>query len=313
MHLTGTNGKGSTARMLSALVAAQGLSVGTYTSPHLERVNERITRNGERRSPTSNWPRRSRVSRWSSRCSPNRRRTSRSSQLPRLRWFAEVAVDAAVVEVGLGGRWDATNVGRRRGRGRHERRPRSHRSTSATRGPRSPRRRPASSSRAAHSMLGETDTEVLPALTANGPGDVWVAGVDFGVRGQRARVRRPAARSPHTPARSTTSCSFPCTVATRAQRGVRAGRCRGVLRPAARRRTWWWRRSPAVQVPGRIEVVGHRPLVLLDGAHNPHGAKAFAGSLAEAFPLRVTGSGFSACSAGRDPAEMLAALGIGAA
>ena len=47
LHLTGTNGKGSTARMLTALLGAQGLSVGTYTSPHLERINERLAYGGE--------------------------------------------------------------------------------------------------------------------------------------------------------------------------------------------------------------------------------------------------------------------------
>src|SRR3954471_10789019 len=47
LHLTGTNGKGSTARMLTALLVAKGLSVGTYTSPHLERLNERLAWNGE--------------------------------------------------------------------------------------------------------------------------------------------------------------------------------------------------------------------------------------------------------------------------
>src|SRR3954453_4722875 len=47
IHLTGTNGKGSTARLITALLAESGLSVGTYTSPHLERVNERLSRRGE--------------------------------------------------------------------------------------------------------------------------------------------------------------------------------------------------------------------------------------------------------------------------
>src|SRR5437868_13893669 len=47
VHLTGTNGKGSTARMLTTLLVAKGLSVGTYTSPHLERLNERLAWNGE--------------------------------------------------------------------------------------------------------------------------------------------------------------------------------------------------------------------------------------------------------------------------
>src|SRR5262249_35408541 len=47
IHITGTNGKTSTARMIAALVQAQGLTTGSYTSPHLERVNERIATNGE--------------------------------------------------------------------------------------------------------------------------------------------------------------------------------------------------------------------------------------------------------------------------
>ena len=47
VHITGTNGKGSTAAMATALLGAQGLTVGTYTSPNLSRVNERMSRNGE--------------------------------------------------------------------------------------------------------------------------------------------------------------------------------------------------------------------------------------------------------------------------
>jgi dihydrofolate synthase / folylpolyglutamate synthase len=47
IHITGTNGKGSSAQMITRLLMAQGLTVGTTTSPHLERVNERIRRNGE--------------------------------------------------------------------------------------------------------------------------------------------------------------------------------------------------------------------------------------------------------------------------
>src|SRR5215210_56996 len=47
IHVTGTNGKGSVARMVTALLVARGLRVGTYTSPHLERVNERLAWNGD--------------------------------------------------------------------------------------------------------------------------------------------------------------------------------------------------------------------------------------------------------------------------
>ena len=47
IHITGTNGKGSTAAMVTSLLNARGLQVGTYTSPNLSRVNERLSRNGE--------------------------------------------------------------------------------------------------------------------------------------------------------------------------------------------------------------------------------------------------------------------------
>ncbi|MBU3702330.1 MAG: bifunctional folylpolyglutamate synthase/dihydrofolate synthase, partial [Acidimicrobiia bacterium] len=43
IHVTGTNGKGSTSRMITELLRASGLRVGTYSSPHLERVNERLS------------------------------------------------------------------------------------------------------------------------------------------------------------------------------------------------------------------------------------------------------------------------------
>src|SRR6202041_193310 len=45
VHVTGTNGKGSTSAMVTSLMMAQGLSVGTYTSPNLHRVGERLARN----------------------------------------------------------------------------------------------------------------------------------------------------------------------------------------------------------------------------------------------------------------------------
>src|SRR3546814_19645094 len=47
IHVTGTNGKGSTSRLITALLGAHGLTVGTYASPHLESITERIRRNPE--------------------------------------------------------------------------------------------------------------------------------------------------------------------------------------------------------------------------------------------------------------------------
>src|SRR5438477_4323656 len=109
VHLTGTNGKGSTARMLTALLVAKGLSVGTYTSPHLEHINERIAWNGE---PISDAAFVEIIEAVASvekvvEDAPTHFEIVTAAAF---RWFADIAVDAAVVEVGLGGRWDATNV-----------------------------------------------------------------------------------------------------------------------------------------------------------------------------------------------------------
>jgi dihydrofolate synthase/folylpolyglutamate synthase len=109
IHVTGTNGKGSTVQMISRLIAASGLSVGTYTSPHLERVNERIKRNGE---PISDDELAEQIAAIAE-LEPlvgHRPSYFEIMTAAAFRWFADVAVDVLVVEVGLLGRWDATNV-----------------------------------------------------------------------------------------------------------------------------------------------------------------------------------------------------------
>src|SRR4051812_4785409 len=109
IHLTGTNGKGSTARILTALLVAKGLSVGTYTSPHLERFNERMAWNAE---PISNAAFAEVIESVAQveQVLENPPTVFEILTAAAFRWFADIVVDAAVVEVGLGGRWDATNV-----------------------------------------------------------------------------------------------------------------------------------------------------------------------------------------------------------
>ncbi|MGC8915739.1 MAG: bifunctional folylpolyglutamate synthase/dihydrofolate synthase [Thermoanaerobaculum sp.] len=100
----GTNGKGSTAAFLASLLQAMGLRVGLYTSPHLVRVEERIRINGEPLDSAE-------LLSWA-------KRLGRFSELSYFETltaaafgaFAENHVDVAVVEAGLGGRWDATNA-----------------------------------------------------------------------------------------------------------------------------------------------------------------------------------------------------------
>ncbi|WP_405430084.1 bifunctional folylpolyglutamate synthase/dihydrofolate synthase [Micromonospora sp. NBC_00617] len=113
IHLTGTNGKTSTARMIDSLLRAFGLHTGRYTSPHLETVRERISLDGE---PVSE----ERFAAVYREIKPLAELVDARSDEPLTYFdmttalafatFADAPVDIAVVEVGLGGAEDATNV-----------------------------------------------------------------------------------------------------------------------------------------------------------------------------------------------------------
>ncbi|MCG5443214.1 bifunctional folylpolyglutamate synthase/dihydrofolate synthase [Micromonospora sp. NIE79] len=113
IHLTGTNGKTSTARMIDSLLRAHGLHTGRYTSPHLETVRERISLDGE---PVSE----ERFASVYREIKPLAELVDARSDEPLTYFdmttalafatFADAPVDIAVVEVGLGGAEDATNV-----------------------------------------------------------------------------------------------------------------------------------------------------------------------------------------------------------
>lgn len=108
LHIGGTNGKGSTAAMTAAVLQAAGYRVGLYTSPHLVEFRERIRVNGEMISE-------SQVARVTERlkgiCGPDLSPTFfECTTAMAFQHFADACVDIAVLEVGLGGRFDATNV-----------------------------------------------------------------------------------------------------------------------------------------------------------------------------------------------------------
>jgi dihydrofolate synthase/folylpolyglutamate synthase len=113
VHLTGTNGKTSTARMIDALLRAHGLRTGRYTSPHLERVTERICLDGE---PVTEerfgdvWADIAPYVGMVDARHPERVTFFELTTAMAFATFADAPVDVAVVEVGLGGEWDATNV-----------------------------------------------------------------------------------------------------------------------------------------------------------------------------------------------------------
>lgn len=107
VHVAGTNGKGSTASMVAAMATAAGQQVGLHTSPHLLHVTERMRVDG---TPASEAWLADAVTRYRSpleRIGPS---FFEATVALSLRYFVEQDVDLAVVEVGLGGRLDATNV-----------------------------------------------------------------------------------------------------------------------------------------------------------------------------------------------------------
>ena len=109
VHVAGTNGKGSTSVMIAAALSAAGYRTGLYTSPHLARVNERMRLDGAE-IPDGEFARvvsalASAAEGLAEPCTEFELLTAAA-----LLWFAEAGADIAVLEVGMGGRFDATNV-----------------------------------------------------------------------------------------------------------------------------------------------------------------------------------------------------------
>jgi dihydrofolate synthase/folylpolyglutamate synthase len=107
LHIAGTNGKGSSVATAEALLRAKGLRVGTYTSPHLIDFRERIVVNGVRISADEVTEF---VERWTPTVESLGATFFEATTALAFAHFAQSQVDVAVVETGLGGRLDSTNV-----------------------------------------------------------------------------------------------------------------------------------------------------------------------------------------------------------
>jgi dihydrofolate synthase/folylpolyglutamate synthase len=107
VHVAGTNGKGSSSNLLAAVLQAAGYKVGLYTSPHLKEFTERIKINGQDLTPEYlvAW-----VARWQPLFAELQPSFFEMCVALAFAYFAEEQVDVAVVEVGLGGRLDSTNI-----------------------------------------------------------------------------------------------------------------------------------------------------------------------------------------------------------
>src|ERR1700759_3252588 len=114
IHVTGTNGKTSTTRMIEGLLRERGLRTGRFTSPHLVSMRERICIDGMPLSAERFVELYEEIKPYVEMVDAQQpARMSFFEVLTGMMFaaFADAPVDVAVIEVGLGGRWDATNVG----------------------------------------------------------------------------------------------------------------------------------------------------------------------------------------------------------
>ncbi|NBQ16307.1 MAG: hypothetical protein EBU31_17270, partial [Proteobacteria bacterium] len=109
VHVAGTNGKGSTVSMISSMLRSAGYAVGTYTSPHLIDIRERVTIDGNQIGKTDFVEMTRTVAKAAEKLGEQATFFELMTAMA-FAHFAEQAVDIAVVEVGLGGRLDSTNV-----------------------------------------------------------------------------------------------------------------------------------------------------------------------------------------------------------
>ena len=294
LHIAGTNGKTSVARMLDALLSRVGLRVGRYTSPHLQQATERISLDG---APVSA----ERYVEAYHDIEPYVALVDTGSPVPMSKFevltgmafaaFADAPVETAVVEVGLGGSWDATNVAD---------------ATVAASAPIA----------VDHVNYLGSDIECIAAEKAGiiKPGSVAVVaqqlpevarvvtarsievgatvareGIEFGVLqrdiavgGQRLALQGlgGAYSEIFLPLHGAHQARNAALALAAAEAFFGAGGNRSLNIDAVRDA------FATVTVPGRLERVRAVPSVFLDGAHNPHGARALAAALREEFAFR---------------------------
>lgn len=294
VHVTGTNGKTSTSRMIESLVRAHGLRTGLFTSPHLERFTERIMIDGEPIADAAVADAWEEIAPFVDLVDAE---LDAAGDAPLTFFelltvlafvaFADAPVDVAVVEVGMGGTWDSTNTAD---------------GDVAVIGPVA----------LDHAdRLGETVGEIatvkagiikpgavavsavqapeaeaaIRARAAEVGATVGFAGVDFGVSGhslavggQQVGVRGRAGEYPelYLPLYGTHQAEN-AALAVAAVEALIGADDRALHAEVVADGLG------AVTSPGRLQLLGVAPTVLVDSAHNPHGAHALAAALRESF------------------------------
>jgi dihydrofolate synthase/folylpolyglutamate synthase len=289
IHVVGTNGKSSTVRFCAAILERHGLRTGSYTSPHLASFRERIEV-GERPVSASDFA--AAVERAAQAAElVNRTEDDPVTQFEALtaaayHELARRGVEVAVIEAGLGGRWDATNV--------------------------IPSKvQVLTSVGLEHTRwLGPTVRDIAEEKLAvvGEHGKLVVGELDPDSEAVAERVARERhAELIHAPADVGVELRAPGGFQRRnfamAAAAAEAFLGAGELRPEAVAAA-----AAETTIPGRVEVVDDRPLTVYDGAHNPAGAAALADSLDDVFGARRPRVGVIGVLEDKDAAGMLAEL-----
>jgi dihydrofolate synthase / folylpolyglutamate synthase len=309
IHITGTNGKGSTSAMVTKLLRTRGLRVGTYTSPHLSDVTERVAVD-ENPVSAERFAEALGAVAWMARRVGVTPSWFEAVTAAAFTVFAESGIEAAVVEVGMLGRWDATNI---------------LKSTVAVitnveldhTEYAGPGRIDIAVEKAgivrpdATLVLGETDPELLPIFRAQRPRRLLQLGVDIS-----------ATNWLPTPVGSTVDLATPWGEHHKVSVNLLgAHQCRNAALALAAAESFL--DSPleaaavrealgSVRIGGRTEVVRNgSPVIIVDGAHNRAAGRVLRDTMDEYFPDPRPRVLVCAISGARDPAEFLGGIGAG--
>ena len=288
IQVAGTNGKTTVTRLVADILGAHGIRAGTFTSPHLHRVEERFSVDGRpitaeeftRAVADIAWF----VEEYERRSGSGVTYFEVTAALA-FSVFAGVALDVAVIEVGMGGRWDATSVvdpnvavitgialdhveylGETVGEIAGEKAAIIGDASAVVTGPLPPAAEGAITARVEEAQATwYRSGDGFAIADANVAVGGWVVDID-GIYGSYADLYLPI----HGRHQVDNLATAVATAEVFLGRALDLDALRTALGATAQ--------------PGRIEVVHHRPLVVVDGAHNPQGIEGLAETLRDEFP-----------------------------
>lgn len=267
VHVAGTNGKGSTSAMIAAIYSAAGYRVGLYTSPHLVRFNERIRINGVDIADKDIV----RIVRILRPAIEKKQATFfEATTAIAFRYFAEQRVDIAVIETGLGGRLDSTNV-----------------------------IRPVVS---VITSIGKDHTEQLGKTLYSIAGEKAgiiksaIPIVVGNIQGTALAVIRKTAAKNHSPLLLSRNITIPRNIVLQLQGSYQSDNARCAIAAVTLTANRFLIGDAAVKnglertteftgLRARCEMIQQSPAIILDVAHNPDGIRALIGQL-KTMPIR---------------------------